>query len=128
MASSIASQLDDAIDEDAWRRNAFGVERAERNDLADLDDAERGCHRHCRVEVARRFSVGEISPSVGAVRLEKRDIALQGRLEHVELAVNLARLLALGEPSADSDRRIEAAKTGGGAAHALADRPLRHQL
>ena len=37
-------------------------------------------------------------------------------------------LLPLGEPGADRDRRIETAEPGGGAAHALADDALRHQL
>src|SRR5882672_2797547 len=106
MASSLLSEADDPVDEDAGRRHQLRVDGAERRDLADLDDAELGRHRHGRVEVARRLAIGEVAPAVGAVRLEESDVALQRRLEDVAAAVDLALLLADSQLRPDPDRRI----------------------
>src|SRR5262249_57050983 len=84
--------------------------------------------RHRRVEVTRRFAIGQVAPAVGAVGREQRDIAFERLFEHIQAAVDLAMLLAFGEPRADRNRRIEAAEPGGGAAHAFADDALRREL
>ena len=51
-----------------------------------------------------------------------------GALEHVHAAVDLARLLALGEVGAVAGRREEGADAGAGGADALGQVALRHQL
>ena len=53
---------------------------------------------------------------------------MQRRLEHVHAAVDLARLLALGEVGAVAGRREEAADAGAGGADALGQVALRDEL
>src|SRR6266446_5035993 len=69
------SHDDDAVDEDAGRHHAFGIEHAEIDHLAYLHRGERCRHRHHRVEIACRFAIGGIAPAVGAVGTAERNVA-----------------------------------------------------
>src|SRR6185437_1832806 len=97
-------------------------------DLAHLHGGEICRHRHHRIEVPRRFAVGEIAPAIGAVGAAERDVALDRLLQHIELAIDLARLLALAEPGAGRGLDEEAADPRRAGAHALGERALRHDL
>ena len=107
---------------------AFGVERAKLHHLAHLRHREARRRRHHRIEVPRRLAIDEIAPAVAALGLEERHVGLDRRLEHVQLAVDGAALLALAEPRSGRDAREETADPGAAGADALAQRALRHQF
>ncbi len=79
-------------------------------------------------EVARRLAVGQIAPAVALLRLDQREIGVDGRLEHIHAAIDLARFLALGQVRAIARGREEAADAGAGGADALGQVALRHQF
>src|SRR5579862_5047804 len=118
----------DAIDENPRRCDCFGIERAELGDLAHLRDRDLPRHCHNRVEVARRFPIGEIAPAIAALRLDEREIARQRLLEHIKCTIDLAQLLAVGEFCVSARAREEATDASAGSAHALRQRALRHEL
>src|SRR6266550_227024 len=88
-----ALHLDHAVHEDAWRHHAFRIELAQFYHMAHLRDGELGGHRHHRVEIAPRASIGEIAPAVGAPRLDQGDIGMQRAFHDIGPPVELAGLL-----------------------------------
>ena len=105
-----------------------GVDRAGLDDLLDLDDRDLAGHRHRRVEVARRAAEHEVAGLVGALRLDQRDLGQQGALHDVGVAVELARLLALGDQRADAGAGEERGDAGAAGAELLGERALRREL
>ena len=83
-----AADRDDALDEDARRDDRLGIERAERHDLAHLDDRALRRRGHDRPEVARGLAVDEVAPAVGALGLDQREVGVDRILEHVVAAVD----------------------------------------
>src|SRR3546814_6828547 len=65
-----------------------------------LDDADLARHRAGRVEVARGLAEQQVAGLVGLPGLDQRDVGDQCGLEHVMAAVDLTRLLALGDDGA----------------------------
>src|ERR1700719_350050 len=117
-----------AVDKDTGRHDHFRIELAEFDDTAHLHDREIRRHRHRRIEITCRFAVGQIAPTVAAIGGEHCDVALQRFFQNIDAAVALVVLLAVGKPCPDRYGRVETAEPGSGAAHALADYALRHQL
>ena len=119
---------DEPVDENTRSMHAIRVDGAELDDFRDLGDGEIRRHGHHRIKVACGFPIDEIAPAVSPQRLDQGNVTAQRHFEHIPLAVDLAQLFAFGELGADRDRRVEAAEPGRGAAHALAQGPLREQL
>ena len=107
---------------------ASGIELAEGDDPVHGGDRRLRRHRHHRAEVARRHAIGQVAPAVAALGLDEGEVAVDRRLEHVHAAVDLARLLALGELGAVAGGGEEAADAGARGADALGEVALRHQL
>jgi hypothetical protein len=101
----MCSDNDDAVDKDARRDNRLGVEFAKLDHTINLDHREISGHRHDRIEIPRRLYVSQITPAVGLVGLDQRDIALQRLLEHMQAAIDLAGFLALAELCPCRNRR-----------------------
>ena len=66
--------------------------------------------------------------SVGLLRLDERDVGQQRALHDVDVAVELARLLALGDQRADAGAGEERRNAGAAGAQLLGQRALRREL
>src|SRR5262245_47850680 len=91
----LARRDEDAIDEDAGRMHALGIERADLDkflDLRDRDLARR--HRH-GVEVARGLPIDEVAEPIALPGRHHREVAHDSALEKVVAAAEASRLLAL---------------------------------
>src|SRR5204863_5409296 len=93
--------------ENPRRDDAFGVERAELDGLIDLRDGAGRRARHGRPEVARALPVDEVAPAVATLRLDERHVAADRGFEHVALAVDHPRFLALREIRSLAGGRVE---------------------
>ena len=120
--------LQDALHEDARCVDAVGVDGAGFDQVLDLGNRARRGGRHHRVEVARRTPIREVAVRVALPRFDECEICMQGGLEHVVPAVEIARLLAFCDQRAVAGRRVERGDPGAGRANALGERALRHQL
>ena len=96
MRFSYFCSLNDAIDVNARRVNLIGIELADLDELFDFGDANFAAGRDHRIEVPRRFSKNEVAGFVALPRFDERDLGRDSRFEHVILAVEFFRLLALG--------------------------------
>ena len=85
-------------------------------------------HRHHRIEVPRRFAIDEIAPAVATLGPDERDIGLDRPLQHVQFAVQRARLLALGDLRPGRDARIEFRRCRRRQRGCARRASLRHQL
>ena len=83
---------------------------------------------HRRVEVARGAAEDQVARLVGLPGLDERDVGHQRALHHVDVAVELARLLALGDHRADAGAREEGRDAGAAGAQLLGQRALRREL
>ena len=113
---------------DAGQVDRVGIDRAGLDDLLDLDDRDLAGHRHRRIEVARGAAKDEVAGLVGALRLDQRDLGQQGALHDVGVAVELARLLALGDQRADAGAGEERGDAGAAGTELLGQRALRREL
>src|SRR5882672_8685050 len=120
--------LDHARDENTRRYDALRIERAQLDGLVDLRDGALRRARHGRPEVSRTLSVDEVAPAVAALRLDQGDVAVQCVLEHVAPSIDHPRFLAFREIGAVAGGGVEGADAGARGAHALRERPLRHEL
>src|ERR1700730_755002 len=123
-----AFDVHDPVDIDAWRDDGLGRQFAELGDMLGLYDRQLCRGRHDRVEVATGIAIDEVSPAVGAPRLDQRDIAGQGVFEDAFAAVDDARLLALGELGAGRGWRVEGRDAGRRGAPPFRPRALRAGL
>src|SRR5262245_49805470 len=81
--------LDDAVDEDAGRVDAVGVERAQGHDLLDLGDADPAAGGGVGVEVAGGLAVDEVPLLVALPGLDDGEVGDDAALEDVGGAVEL---------------------------------------
>ena len=102
----------DAIDEDAGRDHALGIQRAGLHDLVDLRDRHARAGRHHGIEVARPAPVDEVAVAVGARRADQGVVAAQRRLEEVAPAVELAHLAVARDVRVDARRGVERRQPG----------------
>ena len=105
-----------------------GSMRARFDERFDFGDRHARGGRHHRIEVARGLPVDQVALRIALPRPDEREVGEQRLLEHVVTAVDLARLLALGDQRAVAGRREEAADAGAAGADALGERALRHQF
>ncbi len=131
---------------DAGGVDVVRIELAHLDELLDLGDGDLGRRGHHRVEVHRRVPVDEVAEAVASPRLDDREVAADGRLEHVGAPVELARLLlrrvlgdrpvrrvahgqaAVAHGRAGAGRRVERRDAGAARAQALGERALRREL
>ena len=104
------------------------IELAGLDQLLDLGDRDAAGGRRHRVEVARGLAVDEVAEAVALPGRDQREVADDALLEHVLLAVEDARLLALRDQRARAGRGEEGGDAGAAGAHALGERPLGDEL
>src|SRR5262249_47849009 len=114
--------------EDAGRDDHFRVELPELHGFIYLRDRDLRRARHRRPVVACAFPVHEVAPAVAALGLYQRKVPVQRVLEHLSLAVDDPRLLALREVGAKTCRSKEPSDARARGAHAFGQRPLRDEL
>ena len=124
----VAFSLDDAVDEDARRVDLVGIELADLDELLDFGDADFAAARDHRVEVPRGFSKDEVAGFVALPRFHERNLGLDAGFEHVFLAVENFRLLALGQFGAEAGARVKPRDARAARAQPLGERALRDQL
>src|SRR6185369_18004986 len=108
--------------------DAVGIERADRDDLFDLGDADLAAGRGRQVEVARRLAEHEVAALVRLPALDDAEVGADSALEHIGLPIEVFRLLALCDLSADTGLRIESGNSRAARAHPLGKRALRREL
>src|SRR5579884_3807593 len=117
--------MHDALDENAWRMDMVRVDLARLHQMLDFRDRELGGGRHDRVEIAGRLPVDEIALGVALPGVDNGDVGEKAALHQVSLAVELARLLALGDDRADAGPGEKGGNAGAAGADALGERALR---
>src|SRR5947207_15964730 len=117
-----------AVDIDAGSGHLLGRQLAEFGDVLRLYDRQLGRRRHDRIEVPPGVAIDKVAPTVGAPRLDQRNIAVNRVFEDVFAPVKDARLLALGELGARGGRRVEGRDAGGAGADALGHSTLRQDF
>src|SRR5689334_6489401 len=117
-----------AIDVDAGGRDLFRIQRAEIDNVLRLHDRQRRRHRHDRIEITRRRSIGQVTPAVRLPRLDQRDIPGERLFKQVAASAYFALLLAGGELGADGGGGEEGGNASAGGAQALRQRTLRHDF
>src|SRR5688572_11485788 len=115
---------DHAMDEDARRVDAVGIERTRFDELLDLGDAHPARGRGHRIEVPSSLPVLQIAEAVAAPCGDKREVADDAALHHVHPAVELARLLPLGDDGAVAGGREERRDPRAARAHPFGESPL----
>src|SRR6266851_1626439 len=122
------SYFNDTIDENSRRDDFLGREIAQRHAMLRLRDRHPRGHRHDGIEVPPAAAIGEVAPTIRPPGLDQRYVGMQGPLQKIGAAIELADLLALRERRADGGGREEAGNAGTGGADTLGERALRHQL
>ncbi|MNV64015.1 hypothetical protein D3C71_1566390 [compost metagenome] len=97
--------------------DVVGVQRADGDDLLDLDDRDLAGGGHHRVEVAGRLAEDQIAALVGLPGLDDGQVGDQAGFHHIVAAVEVAHFLAFGDQGADAGGGEE----GGDARAACAD-------
>ena len=124
----VARALDDAVDEDARRVDLVGIQLADLDELLDFGHADLAASGDHRVEVPRGFSKNEVAGFVALPRLHERDLGRDARFEHVFLAVENFRLLALGQFGAEAGARVKPRDARAARAQPLGQRALRDEF
>ena len=96
--------------------------------VLDLRDGDLGRRCHHGIEIARRLAKHQVAPLVALPGLYKGEVRVEGALQNVPAAVELACFLAFGDRRAEAGRRVERRDAGAGGADALGQRSLRIQL
>ena len=104
--------------------NLIGVELAEFHEFFDFGDHVVGSGGHHRVEVARGLAVDEIAPAVTFPRFDEGEIAADGSLHDVLVAVEFAGFFSVSDHGAVSRGGIERGDAGTSSAQALRERAL----
>jgi len=104
------------------------VQAARLDDLLHLGHRDAACHRRRRVEVACRAAKDEVAALVGLVRLDQTHIGHQRAFHHIQLAIELARLLAFGHQRADTGLGEEGGNAGAASAQLFGQRALRREF
>src|SRR5262245_7348275 len=114
--------------EDPRRDHVIGIDGAGFDELLHLGNRDAAGRRHDRVEVSRGSPIREIAHPIALPRAHESEVGAKGRLEHVMLAVDQARLLALGDNRSVGRRREKSADSGAAGANALRKRTLRDEF
>ena len=104
------------------------VERAGLHQLLDLGDRHLAGGGHHRIEVPRGLPVDEVAGVVALPGLDDGQVGGEAALHHIELAVELADFLALGDQGADAGLGEEGRDARAAGADALGQRALRVEL
>ena len=120
--------LEDAVDVDAGGVDGVLVERADRDELLDLGHGDLAGGGHHRIEVPRGLPVDQVALGVALPGLDDGEVGGQAALHHIEFAVELAHLLALGHQGADAGLGEEGGDAGAAGPDALGQGALRVEL
>src|SRR5260370_16564279 len=105
----VVGALEDGVYEDARGVDLVRGELAEVDELFYFGDHIIGGGGHHGIEVARCFSVDEITPAIAFPGLDESEIAAQSAFEDVVAAVEVARFFSFPHPWALAGRGV---KTG----------------
>ena len=105
-----------------------GIELADLDELLDLGHADLAAGGDHRVEVPGGFSKNEVAGFVALPRLHERDLGLDAGFEHVFLAVENFRLLALGQFGAEAGAGVKARDARAARAQPLGECALRDEF
>src|SRR5260370_29629787 len=94
----VVGALEDGVYEDARGVDLVRGELAEVDELFYFGDHIIGGGGHHGIEVARCFSVDEITPAIAFPGLDESEIAAQSAFEDVVAAVEVARFFSFCEP------------------------------
>src|SRR5687767_12638774 len=120
--------LEDPLHVDRRQVDLIGLDRADLDELFDLDDRDLARLRAERVEVARGLPEHEVAPAIALPRLHDREVAADRVLEDALLAVDRPRFLAVGDARPEARRREERLDAGATGAQPLGQRALRAEL
>ncbi len=120
--------MDDAVDENARCVDLIGIQLADLDELFDLGHADLAATGDHRVKVPRGFSINKVAGFVALPRLHDRKLGRDSGLEHVFLAVENFRLLALGQFGPEAGASVKARDTCAACAQSLGERALRNEL
>ncbi len=104
------------------------VDNAQLNDLLHLGNAHATRHGAGRIEIACRLAEHQVARGIGAPCLHQRHIGVQCGFQHVVLAVEFARFLALGHDRAVAGGRIKRSNSRPARAQTLGQGALRIEL
>src|SRR5581483_239341 len=124
----VARALDDVLHENPWRDDVIRIDGAGLDELLDFRDRHAARRRHHRIEVARGAPVHEVAGAVAFPRLDEGEVCPERRLEHVRLAPDRPRFLALGDDRPVAGGREESADAGAGGAYPFGEGSLRNEL
>ena len=120
--------MNDALHINAGRVDVVRVELAGGHEMLDLRDGDLAGCRHHRIEIARGLSEDEIALMIAHPGVDQRHIGDEPRLHDVILAIENARLLALGHQRAKTRLGVEGGNAGAAGANALGQCALRVEL
>ena len=124
----VARALDDAVDEDTRRVDLVGIELADLDELLDLGHADLAASGDHRVEVPGSFSKNEVAGFVALPRLYERDLGFDAGFEHVFLAVEDFRLLAIGQFGGEAGAGVKPGDARAARAQPLGECALRDEF
>src|SRR5437899_346057 len=124
----VVGALEDPVHVDRRDVDVIAVELAHLQQVLHLHDGDAGRGAHHRAEVAGGLAEDQVPPLVALPGAHDGEVGLEGLLEDHLLALENARLLALGDLGARAGRREEAAQARPAGADALGEGALRVQL
>src|SRR6185312_13028557 len=117
--------MHDALHENAGGVDLVWLDLAGIDELLDLHDGDLGGGRHHRVEVARGLAEDEVALAVRLPGMDDRQVGEEPALHDISRAVEVARLLALGDEGADAGLGEKRRNAGAAGADSLGERALR---
>src|SRR5262249_24313851 len=114
-----------ALDVDAWRDDVVRIDIAGLHEVLDFRHGDLAGGGHHWIEVARGLAVNEVALGIAHPSMDDREIGDKSALHDVELAVNLALLLALRNLSPGAGPGEERRDAGAAGADTFGQRALR---
>src|SRR5260370_21624052 len=124
----VVGALEDGVYEDARGVDRVRGELGELDELFYFGDHIIGGGGHHGIEVARCFSVDEITPAIAFPGLDESEIAAQSAFEDVVAAVEVARFFSFRDHGAVAGRGVENGNDRASRPDALREKALRIQL
>ena len=110
------------------RDDGLGIKLTKLDDLMHRRDGGLRRHRHDWPKIARRHAVRQVAPAIPLLRLNEREIGMDGRFQHVHFAIDFARFFAFRQRGAEAHFGKKSTDAHTGSTNTLGQVTLRHQF